>query len=99
MFTFMRKQKELRNKIKNLIDKAETLETEKEDIEFARELFEHNEHGVSFETLITQMYERNVKISSDFYTLVCDIAAKMNLPEKDYIFMQDLIEKCFDKET
>jgi hypothetical protein len=88
---FYRNEKDLKDKVRILIDKARILGAENSDIESSIEFLEHREYGLAFDTIITQLHEQNAKIDSDFYALICEIASKMQLEEKDYIFIKELL--------
>jgi len=51
----------------------------------------HNEYGLSFDTLITQLYEYDIEINIEFYELLVQIGKMLNLDENSYSFMKELI--------
>lgn len=79
------------NLIRTLLQAAELLGLSKSDLKNAYDFLKHNEYGLSFDTVITQLYEYEVEINEQFYTLVCKIAHEMNLPEESYNFIKELI--------
>jgi hypothetical protein len=74
-----------------LMDKAKVLGLSDVDLASAHEFLSNNEFVLCFDTIISQMYEYDIEINTDFYTLVCEIANKMNFPMEEYILMKDLI--------
>jgi hypothetical protein len=66
----------------------------KNDLNYAIDFLNHNEFGLCFDTIITQMYEYDLEIDSDAYNLICNIGESMNLEIESYFFMKDsVIEK------
>jgi len=62
------------------------------DYESANELLKHGEYGLCFDTIVTQLYENDVKTGHDFYADCISLAKKMGINEEDYIFIKDLLE-------
>jgi len=77
--------------LQSLITIAGVLELSKEDINNAKELLKHQEYGLSFDTLITQIYEYDIEITKDIYNLITIIGKDLGLPTKNYSFMKNLI--------
>ena len=82
----------LKQLLEVLIDRSKFLGTYKTDVREAQELLEYNEYGLCFDTLITQMYEYDINIDRDFYSLICEIGSKLEIEEKEYNFMKELIK-------
>lgn len=82
----------LRRKIRDFIDAAELSGAHKRDAVFSRSLLEHNEYGLAFDTLISQMYEHDIRIENSFYLLIAGIAESMDLHEDAYVYMKELIK-------
>lgn len=74
-----------------LIEKAESLGLNNRDLDIAKNYLIYNEFGLCFDTVITQMYENNIEIDSEFYEQVCKIGKQMNLESENYSFMKELI--------
>ena len=77
--------------LKRLIEKAAILGLGEEDLYNVKDLFLHNEFGLSLDTLVTQMYEYSLKIDKETYDLIVEASGKMELPAANYSFMQELI--------
>ena len=77
--------------LQSLITIADILGLNKEDIGNAKELLEHQEYGLSFDTLITQIYECDIEITKDVYNLITFIGRELGLQAEDYSFMESLI--------
>lgn len=76
-----------------LIERATTLGLNEEDVSTSRSFIENHEYGLCFDTIITQMYEYNITIDSEFYRLIVKIGDSMNLSPETYSFMMELIKK------
>ena len=74
-----------------LLDGARQLGLSPRDLSSAQEYLEHDEYGVSFDHIITQMYEYDIEITSGFYDLIVKAANEMKLSEDEYSFMKDLV--------
>jgi hypothetical protein len=79
------------NRIKLLINKSRELGLSEKDINNSQELFENREYGLSFDLIVTQIYEYDLSIDEDFYLLVEQIAEDMEIPEEQYVFLKELI--------
>ena len=79
------------NLLNALLKAAELFGLSKYDLNNAYDFLNHKEYGLSFDTIITQLYEYGVEIDDDFYRLISRIAKEMNLPEENYIFTKELI--------
>ena len=74
-----------------LIKIARLVGLNEQDIKSAEELLNHREYGLSFDTLITQIFEYNIEISNEIYELIIYIGHKLKLPEKNYLYMEELV--------
>lgn len=74
-----------------LIEIARVLGLGEYDLNNATDLLTHNEFGLCFDSIITQMYEYDIKIDNGFYESIAKIGARMNLPQESYSFMKELI--------
>lgn len=76
-----------------LINLAEQLGLNEKDITNAKDCLEYNELGLSFDCVITQIYEYDVAINKVFYSMVTDIASELKLPTDEYDFLLPLINQ------
>ncbi|MFC0182994.1 hypothetical protein SAMN04515674_1303 [Pseudarcicella hirudinis] len=83
--------KTLVNALLRLIEIAKILGLDDRDLENAKEFLMHNEFGLCFDTIITQMYEYDIEIDNDFYESISKIGERMNLKQESYSFMKELI--------
>lgn len=74
-----------------LIEIARVLGLNEYDLKNAQDFATHNEFGLCFDTILTQMYEYDIEIDKDIYELIIKIGKSMNLNEESYSFMKDLI--------
>ncbi|MCQ9639769.1 MafI family immunity protein [Chryseobacterium sp. WG14] len=81
----------LNNALTRLIEISMALGLNDTDLNNAREYLIHNEYGLCFDTLITQLYEYDIEISIEFYELIGRIGELLNLEESFYSFMKELI--------
>lgn len=64
----------------DLIEQMRSILPEK-DVSEALDLTEHNEFGISFELICTQLSEYDLKISADIYQKIEKIGRSMKLDE------------------
>lgn len=83
----------MKKNLKELIECSSILGLDKKDCQNALEYLEYNEYGLSFDTIITQLFEYDIEISIEFYSLIEKIANLMELPEESYNFMKGLIRQ------
>ena len=76
-----------------LLEGARQLDLSPRDLSSAQEYLEHDEYGVCFDHIVTQMYEYDIAITTDFYNLVVKAANEMKLSENDYSFLQELVRE------
>lgn len=74
-----------------LLRAAEFLGLPKDDVDNAYDYLQYNEYGLTFDTIVTQLYEYDIEVNDDFYTLTRRVAHEMKLPEENYAFIKDLI--------
>ncbi|WP_409019474.1 MafI family immunity protein [Dyadobacter sp. CY347] len=77
--------------MRNLIFKCESLGLPEKDCIDANSFLEHNELGLAFETILTQMYEYDILIDSELYGQIEAIAGRLSLKSPEYEFMSGLI--------
>nr|WP_121273823.1 MafI family immunity protein [Pedobacter schmidteae] len=83
--------KKLINALLKLIEVARVLGLDEYDLNNAKDFLTHNEFGLCFDTIITQMYEYDIEIDNDVYNSIAKIGEGMNLGEENYSFMRELI--------
>lgn len=83
--------KTLNDNLLRLIEIAKFLGLNENDLRHANDFLDHNEFGLCFDTLITQMYEYDLEIDNEIYDLISKIGKSMNLEIGSYSFMKELI--------
>ena len=83
--------KTLLNVLLRLIETARILGLNYRDLKNAEDLLIHNEFGLCFDTIITQMYEYDIEIDDELYESISKIGDRMNLKPESYTFMKELI--------
>jgi len=74
-----------------LINLAKEAGLNEQDIHHAEEFIKYDEFGLSFDMLITQMYEYDVAINSRMYELIVSIGSQLKLSSDEYDCMKTLI--------
>lgn len=82
----------MKDLLSELINKAQDIGLRNQDVKDAREYLGHNEFGLAFDTVVTQLYEYKVPINMDLYMFIELTAAKMNIKESEYVFLRELIK-------
>lgn len=85
--------------VSKIIDAVKDTGLGEDDINNAKMLLMNNEHGLAFDTILTQLYEYEVEIDAEFYDLVVQAARKMKLFEDDYLFIKELVRVNTDSQT
>lgn len=85
------KKSAIYQKIAEQINKAMELGLPEKDINIAKEYLDYNEYEVSFNHIVTQLYEYAILIDQPFYDLTLEIADLMKIPENEYGFLKELI--------
>jgi hypothetical protein len=88
-----RKERKVKSRILTLINLAGQLGLSEKDMAIAKEYLEHNELGLSFDHVITQIAEYNIEINKSLYLMVADIASELKLPANEYDFLIPLIKQ------
>lgn len=83
--------KTLKETLLKLIAAAKILGLNEDDLKNAKDYLIYNEFGLCFDIIITQMYEYDIEIDTNFYELVFKIGERMNLEKESYSFMKELI--------
>jgi hypothetical protein len=81
----------LTNALSRIIEIAKVLGLNEDDLKSAKDFLDHNEFGLCFDTIVTQVYEFDIEIDIAFYEAISKIGNKMNLPIESYSFMIELI--------
>lgn len=74
-----------------LIEIAKAVGLSEFDVNNATEYLINKEYGLSYDTIITQMYEYDLEIDNEIYLLISQIAKKMSIADSEYLFMNELI--------
>ena len=74
-----------------LIDGAKLLGLRQADIKNANGLLEYGEYYLCFDTVITQLYEYDIKIDEQFYLLVTKSAVVLKINENEFLYLKELI--------
>jgi len=82
----------LTKKLLLLLATARALGLNEADLENARDYLKHNEQGLCFDTILTQLYEYNIEIDNDLYETIVEIGKAINLEPDAYSFMKELIK-------
>ncbi|RNA61785.1 hypothetical protein D1631_07490 [Chryseobacterium nematophagum] len=83
--------KTLTNNLLRLIEIASILGLNDNDVKNAKDYLMHNEFGLCYDTIITQIYEYDIEIDNEFYQLIIKIGNALNLPPENHSFMKELI--------
>ncbi|WP_220185298.1 MafI family immunity protein [Flavobacterium sp. xlx-214] len=78
--------------MQKLIFVSTNLNLPNKDIIIAKEYLNVNEFELCFSTLITQLYEYDIKIDYTIYELIAKIGELMKIDHLHYSFMKDLIK-------
>jgi hypothetical protein len=81
----------LLNALLRLIEIARILGLNERDLKNAEDFLKHNEFGLCFDTIVTQLYEYDIEIDNEFYESISKIGDRMNLKQGSYSFMKELI--------
>jgi hypothetical protein len=63
------------------------------DVKDALEMITYNEYGIAFEIICNQLFEHNIKITSEIYEKIIIIGKLMKMNETSWNFLEQLIEK------
>lgn len=84
-------QKEnIKNEILNLINNLGLLP--RNDINNILMFLDNNEFGVALDTLCSQLYENDIKISSIMYKNIEEIGKTMDMSDSTWTFLAELID-------
>ena len=74
-----------------IMEVARILGLSENDLKSAKDYLVHNELGLCFDTIITQLYEYDIEIDNNFYESISRIGEKMSLEQNSYSFIKELI--------
>ena len=80
----------LKEELQLLIDKANNLGLKEIDKNIAQEYLDNREYGLTFDTIVEQLYEYNILIDLETFNLIKNIILKMKLSESNYSFIKEL---------
>ncbi|CAA7193826.1 MafI family immunity protein [Chryseobacterium potabilaquae] len=83
--------KTLTNTLLRLIEIASIIGLNDNDVKNAKDYLMHNEFGLCYDTIITQIYEYDIEIDIKFYQFITKIGNLLNLTHENYFFMKELI--------
>lgn len=86
------KKNDIKDQLRSLINLAQISGLNEKDINYSKEYLEYNETGLSFDTIITQLYEYDIEIDEETYLLIVDIGARLKYPIASYSFIQKLVK-------
>jgi len=86
----MTKYKKLIHEITIILEAVKGDLTER-DVQFARDFLEHNEWGLAFSLICTQLYEYGVTINSEFYIQIENAGRQMSIPPEEWEMLRELI--------
>lgn len=86
------KSKIVKKQVLLLIDMAGQLGLNEKDTTLANEYLGYNEIELSFDLIINQVYEYDIKITKSFYLLIEDVARKLKLSVNEYDFLLQLLK-------
>jgi hypothetical protein len=81
----------LQKSFQSLMDCAKILGLRDEDLDIAKDYLSRHELGLSFDQVVIQIYESDIEINNDFFTLAESVAKELHLHFDDYSFLKELI--------
>ena len=84
--------KKMKKQLWSLIIASKGFGLTDEQIEFPLELVENHEFGEAVHILAMRIYELDVEITGKFYEQISELAAKMQIDEKEYAFIKEQIK-------
>lgn len=73
------------------IKSAETFGLNNIDIKHAEDFLYYNEWELCFSQITEQLYENDIKIDYDFYTMAITILDVLKIKHEEYIYLKELI--------
>jgi hypothetical protein len=77
--------------LKELIEDAVAFGLRNEDIKSCKEYLKYTEYDLCFDTLATQLYEYDIKISAEFFEKAQMVANGLNLNSSEYDYLKQII--------
>ncbi|MES2110315.1 MAG: MafI family immunity protein [Bacteroidota bacterium] len=81
------------NQLSALLGRAEALGLPLVDITASKEYLQYNEYELCLEQVITQLYEYDIEIDSEFYKEVESTAKLLAISQSSYEYIAELIRK------
>jgi hypothetical protein len=81
----------LKRLLENIITRAREFNLPAEDILNSREYLDNNEFALCLDTIVTQLYEHDIKIDQEFYLMAKQTAEKLQLPVESVEILKSLI--------
>lgn len=77
--------------LQKIVDKAGSFGLPNADITYAQVFLKNHEFGLCLETIVTQIYEYEIKIDEEFYQLVTKAAQKLKMPISNVDYIKTLL--------
>lgn len=81
----------LKRLLKNIITRAEEFNLPAEDIANSRQYLDNNEFGLCLDTIVTQLFEHDIKVDHELYQMAKQAAEEMRLPAESVEILKPLI--------
>lgn len=75
-----------------ILKEATITNLEEKEILQCLELLEHFEYGLCFDSIVTQLYEKDIKIEKDFFDRIEKVATKLQIGLDKYVYLKKLIK-------
>ena len=83
--------KTILKQIQEILQEAITINLPKDDISSCLEYLENKEYGLCFDTIVTQLYEHDLKISNEFYDNIQMVGIKLGINEDEFDYLKENI--------
>lgn len=81
----------MKKRLAALIKIAGTLGLAQIDLDTATDFLFHQEYGLCFDTIVTQIDENNIHIDVSTYEAISEVAKALKINAEDYSYIKDLI--------
>ncbi|GAB2697899.1 hypothetical protein GCM10027037_22590 [Mucilaginibacter koreensis] len=78
--------------LKEFIQKAKAFGLPEQDCLNAHGFLTHNEQKLAFDTIVTQLYEYEIKVDEEFLHQATLIASLMLISPDDYAYLKELVK-------
>ena len=85
--------KSIKDLLALLIERAKIFGLPTADLNHASGFLLAKEYGLCLNTVVTQLYEYEIRIDDRYFTLIVTVAEKMNMKEESYQYIKELISK------